>query len=100
MPMDETLAVAAIDLGGRPHVAVDLKLKVRQVGDLQAELVHDFFEGFAIGARANVHVKVLYGRSSHHHIEAVFKAFARALRVACSKDKQLETMLPSTKGLL
>jgi imidazoleglycerol-phosphate dehydratase len=100
MPMDETLAVAAIDLGGRPHAAVDLKLKVRQVGDLQAELVHDFFEGFAIGARANVHVKVLYGRSSHHHVEAVFKAFARALRVACSKDKQLAKALPSTKGLI
>jgi imidazoleglycerol-phosphate dehydratase len=100
MPMDETLAVAAIDLGGRPHVVVDLKLKVRQVGDLQAELIHDFFEGFSIGARANVHVKVLYGRSSHHHVEAVFKAFARALRVACAKDKQLKTMLPSTKGLL
>ena len=62
--------------------------------------MHDFFEGFAIGARANVHVKVLYGRSSHHHIEAVFKAFARALRVACSKDPQLKKMLPSTKGLL
>jgi imidazoleglycerol-phosphate dehydratase len=100
MPMDETLAVAAIDLGGRPHHVVDLKLKVKQVGDLQAELIHDFFEGFSIGARANVHVKVLYGRSSHHHVEAVFKAFARALRVACSKDKQLKTMLPSTKGLL
>jgi imidazoleglycerol-phosphate dehydratase len=100
MPMDETLAVAAIDLGGRPHVAVDLKLKVRRVGDLQAELIHDFFEGFSIGARANVHVKVLYGRSSHHHVEAVFKAFARALRVACSKDKQLKAMLPSTKGLM
>src|SRR5215471_15233027 len=62
MPMDETLAVAAIDLGGRPHAAVDLKVKVLKVGDLQTELVHDFFEGFAIGARANVHVKVLYGR--------------------------------------
>src|SRR6185503_3366308 len=90
MPMDETLAVAAIDLGGRPHA----------VGDLQTELVHDFFEGFAIGARANVHVKVLYGRSSHHKIEAVFKAFARALRVACAKDRRLARMLPSTKGLL
>ena len=100
MPMDETLAVAAIDLGGRPHAVVDLKVRVRLVGDLQTELVHDFFEGFAIGARANVHVKVLYGRSSHHHIEAVFKAFARALRVACSKDAQLKKMLPSTKGLL
>jgi imidazoleglycerol-phosphate dehydratase len=100
MPMDETLAVAAIDLSGRPHAVVNLKLKVRRVGDLQAELVHDFFEGFAIGARANVHVNVLYGRSSHHHVEAVFKAFARALRVACSRDVRLAKMLPSTKGLL
>jgi imidazoleglycerol-phosphate dehydratase len=100
MPMDETLAVAAIDLGGRPHAAVDLKVKIERVGDLQTELVHDFFEGFAIGARANVHVKVLYGRSSHHHVEAVFKAFARALRVAVAKDKRLAKMLPSTKGLL
>ena len=100
MPMDETLAVAAIDLGGRPHATVDLKVKVPKVGDLQTELVHDFFEGFAIGARANVHVKVMYGRSSHHHIEAVFKAFARALRVAVAKDKRLAKMLPSTKGLL
>jgi imidazoleglycerol-phosphate dehydratase len=100
MPMDETLAVAAIDLSGRPHAVVDLKVRVRMVGDLQTELVHDFFDGFASGARANVHVKVLYGRSSHHHIEAVFKAFARALRVACAKDARLARMLPSTKGLL
>ena len=100
MPMDETLAVAAVDLGGRPHAAVDLKLRVARVGDLQSELVHDFFEGFAIGARANVHVKVLYGRSSHHQVEAIFKAFARALRVATAKDRRLARMLPSTKGLL
>jgi imidazoleglycerol-phosphate dehydratase len=100
MPMDETLAVAAIDLGGRPHAVVDLNLRVVRVGDLQAELVQDFFEGFAQGARANVHLKVLYGRSSHHQVEAIFKAFARALRVACAKDRQLGKMLPSTKGLL
>jgi imidazoleglycerol-phosphate dehydratase len=100
MPMDETLAVAAIDLGGRPHAVVDLNLRVARVGDLQAELVQDFFEGFAQGARANVHLKVLYGRSSHHQVEAIFKAFARALRVACSKDRQLGRALPSTKGLL
>jgi imidazoleglycerol-phosphate dehydratase len=100
MPMDETLAVAAVDLGGRPHAVVDLRLRVKRVGDLQAELVHDFFEGFALGARANVHVKVLYGRSSHHHVEAAFKAFARALRVACAKDRQLARALPSTKGLI
>ncbi|MGH9350218.1 MAG: imidazoleglycerol-phosphate dehydratase HisB [Vicinamibacterales bacterium] len=100
MPMDETLAVAAVDLGGRPHAVVNLRLRVRRVGDLQSELVHDFFEGFAMGARANVHVNVLYGRSSHHHVEAVFKAFARALRVACARDARLAKMLPSTKGLL
>ncbi len=100
MPMDETLAVAAIDLSGRPHAVVTLKVKARMVGDLQTELVQDFFEGFASGARANVHLKVLYGRSSHHHIEAVFKAFARALRVACARDARLAKMLPSTKGLL
>ena len=100
MPMDETLAVAAIDLSGRPHTVVDTKVKVRLVGDLQTELVHDFFEGFAMGARANVHLKVLYGRSNHHKIEACYKAFARALRVACSKDRRLAKMLPSTKGLL
>jgi imidazoleglycerol-phosphate dehydratase len=100
MPMDETLAVAAVDLSGRPFAVVDLRLGVKQVGDLPTELVQDFFEGFAAAARANVHVKVLYGRSSHHQIEAIFKAFARALRVACSKDKRLAKMLPSTKGLL
>ena len=100
MPMDETLGVAAIDLGGRVHAVVDLRLRARLVGDLQTELVTDFFEGFAQGARANVHLKVLYGRSSHHKVEAVFKAFARALRVACSRDPQLGEMLPSTKELL
>lgn len=100
MPMDETLAVAAIDLGGRAHTVVDTKVRVRLVGDLQSELVDDFFEGFARGARANVHVKVMYGRSNHHKVEACFKAFARALRVACAKDRRLAAMLPSTKGLL
>jgi len=100
MPMDETLGVAAVDLGGRAHAVVDLGVKVRMVGDLQSELIHDFFEGFALGVRGNVHVKVLYGRSNHHRVEAAFKAFGRALRVACAKDKQLARMLPSTKGLL
>ena len=100
MPMDETLAVAAVDLSGRPYSVIDTKVTVRLVGDLQTELVHDFFEGFANAARANVHLKVMYGRSNHHKIEACFKAFARALRVACAKDKRLARTLPSTKGLL
>jgi len=100
MPMDETLGVAAIDLSGRIHAVVDLQLAVERVGDLQAELLGDFFDGFAQGARANVHLKILYGRSSHHQIEALFKAFARALRFACSRDRQMARTLPSTKGLL
>jgi imidazoleglycerol-phosphate dehydratase len=100
MPMDETLGVVAIDFGGRASAIIDTKVKARLVGNLQTELVPDFFEGFARGARANVHARVLYGRSSHHKIEALFKAFARALRVACSRDRRLAQMLPSTKGLL
>jgi imidazoleglycerol-phosphate dehydratase len=100
MPMDETLGVAAVDLSGRIAAIIHTGVKTRLVGDLQSELVHDFFEGFAQGARANVHLKVLYGRSNHHRIEALFKAFARALRFACSRDPQLGEVLPSTKGLL
>ncbi len=100
MPMDETLAVAAVDLGGRPCLVYRDLVKVRRVGDLQTELLEDFFGGFANHAGANVHMKVLYGRSSHHKIEAVFKCFARAMKYACSKDKTLRGQLPSTKGLL
>ena len=100
MTMDETLGLAAIDLSGRAACVVDTKVRTRLVGDLQSELVYDFFEGFSRGARANVHLKTMYGRSNHHKIEALFKAFARALRVACSRDKQLGKILPSTKGLL
>lgn len=98
--MDETLAVTALDLGGRPSLVYDQQMNVVHVGDLQTELLHDFFEGFANHAGANVHVKVLYGRSNHHKIEAVFKCFARALRYACSTDERLKDQLPSTKGLL
>ena len=100
MTMDETLGIAAIDLSGRVSSVIDTKVKTRLVGDLQSELVDDFFEGFARGARANVHLKTMYGRSNHHKVEALFKAFARALRFACMRDRQLGSMLPSTKGLL
>jgi imidazoleglycerol-phosphate dehydratase len=100
MTMDETLAVVALDLGGRPALVYKDKVKVRTVGDLQTELVEDFFGGFVNHAGANLHAKVLYGRSSHHKIEAIFKCFARALRYACSKDARLKDQLPSTKGLL
>jgi imidazoleglycerol-phosphate dehydratase len=100
LPMDETLAVVAVDMGGRPALVYKDLVRVRLVGDLQTELVEDFFGGFANHAGANVHVKVLYGRSNHHKIEAVFKCFARALKYACSTDERLKDQLPSTKGLL
>ncbi len=100
MPMDETLAVAAIDLSGRSALVYKDRVKKPVVGDLQTELVEDFFSGFVNHANANLHIKVLYGRSSHHKIEALFKCFARALRYACSTDKRLKNQLPSTKGLL
>jgi imidazoleglycerol-phosphate dehydratase len=100
MTMDEALAVVALDLGGRPALVYKDKVKVRVVGDLQTELVEDFFGGFVNHAGANLHAKVLYGRSNHHKIEAIFKCFARALRYACSKDARLKEQLPSTKGLL
>ena len=100
MPMDETLAAAAIDLSGRPHCVCRAEVAAKRVGDFQTELTEDFFQGFAQSARANVHLRVLYGRSSHHQIEALFKAFARALRFAVSRDKRLRNVLPSTKGLL
>jgi imidazoleglycerol-phosphate dehydratase len=100
MTMDETLAVCAVDLSGRVACVVDDQLTTHIVGDLVAELVPDFFDGFARGAAANVHVKVMYGRNNHHKIEAIFKAFARATRGACSKDERMKDLLPSTKGLL
>ena len=100
MPMDETLGMAAVDFCGRTAISVNTKVNVRLVGDLQSELVYDFFEGFARGARANVHARVLYGRSNHHKIESLFKAFARAVRAACWRDKRMAQFIPSTKGVL
>jgi imidazoleglycerol-phosphate dehydratase len=100
MPMDETMGMAAVDFCGRTAAVIDTKVTTRQVGDLQSELVDDFFEGFARGAKANVHARVLYGRSNHHKIEALFKAFARALRAACWRDQRMKRLLPSTKGVL
>jgi imidazoleglycerol-phosphate dehydratase len=99
-PMDETLALVAVDLGGRPALVYDHQVNVVHVGDLQTELLEDFFTGFTHHAGANLHAKVMYGRSNHHKIEAIFKCFARAMRYACSTDERLKDQLPSTKGLL
>jgi imidazoleglycerol-phosphate dehydratase len=100
MPMDETLAAVAIDFSGRPYCVCKCKFAARTVGGLQTELLEDFFGGFAQAAGANVHVELKYGRSSHHQVEAIFKAFAKAVRFAATRDPQLKRILPSTKGLL
>ena len=100
MPLDEALAVAAVDLSGRPYLVLTARFRQRLVGDLQTELVEDFFQGFATSAKANVHLKVLYGRSTHHAVEALFKSFARAMKMAVSRDARLKGEMPSTKGLL
>ncbi len=100
LPMDETLAVVAIDLGGRPALVYQDKVRTRLVGDYVTELSEDFFHGFTTHAGANLHALILHGRSNHHKIEAIFKCFARALRYAASTDERLKDQLPSTKGLL
>jgi imidazoleglycerol-phosphate dehydratase len=100
MPMDETLASVAIDFSGRPHCVCRCKFSAARVGEFQTELVEDFLGGFAQAARANVHARLIYGRSTHHQVEAIFKAFARALRFAAARDPQMKRILPSTKGLI
>ena len=100
MPMDESLAAAAVDLSGRPALVYRAPARFRLVGDLQVELLHDFFDGFATHCGTNLHLRILYGRSSHHRVEALFKCWAKAMRFACSKDERLKDQLPSTKGVL
>ena len=99
-PMDEALAIAALDISGRPYLKFNAKFRRRFCGELDTDLLEDFFYGFSAGLGANIALKVEYGRSGHHKIEALFKAFAKAMKTACSKDKRAAKELPSTKGLI
>lgn len=99
-PMDEALAVVAIDIGGRPYLQFDAQFKRRFCGDFDTDLLEDFFYGFAVTLGANVVVRMPYGRSDHHRIEAIFKAFAKAMRMACSTDPRAIENIPSTKGVI
>lgn len=99
IPMDEALVLCAIDLSGRSHYLGDLKLKEGRVGSFDVQLVDDFFEALASNAKMNLHLRRLSGRNRHHIIEAAFKAAARAMREAVSKDPRT-TEVPSTKGIL
>lgn len=99
LPMDESLAQVALDLGGRPFCSFNAQFERTNVGEFPTELVEDFFRAFSDGLRANLHITVT-GRNDHHKIEAIFKAVARALRQAVSKNEQKSEILPSTKGVL
>lgn len=100
VPMDEALAIAAVDISARPMAKIDYAHKKRRIGDFSADLVVDFFEAFAANLVANIHVKLLDGRSEHHKVEAIFKAFARALKMACEIEPRLKGRVPSSKGRL
>ena len=99
-PMDEALAVVAVDLGGRPFLQFDATFARRFCGELDTDLLEDFFHGFAVHVKGNVVVRMPYGRSDHHKIEAIFKAFGKAMRMACSTDPQAVEDIPSTKGVI
>lgn len=100
LPMDESLAEVAIDLGGRPYLVFNVPFKRDQIGDMPTELFEDFFKALSDNLCANIHVNLRYGRNDHHKAEAVFKAFAKALKSAVDKDPRAKDLLPSTKGKL
>ncbi|NIS70458.1 MAG: bifunctional histidinol-phosphatase/imidazoleglycerol-phosphate dehydratase HisB [Proteobacteria bacterium] len=100
LPMDDTLAEVALDLGGRPYLAFNCEFRREKVGDLSTEMVEHFFRSLSDSLRGNIHINVRYSRNEHHKIEAIFKACGRALRMACERDPRLEDSLPSTKGVI
>ena len=99
-PMDEALAVVAVDMGGRPYLQYDAKFKERLCGNFDTDTLEDFFYGFSVGAGSNIAVRMPFGRSDHHKIEAIFKAFAKAMKMACSTDPRAIDDIPSTKGTI
>jgi len=100
MPMDETMAIFAIDIGGRPSLKFEAKFNKEKIGDLDSDLVYDFFEAFSNNLKCNIQIRSFEARTDHHKVEAIFKAFARALKMAVSKDEKLKNSIPSTKGLI
>ena len=99
VPMDESLAAVHVDLSGRPHLMFRLPLRKRKIGDFDTELVREFFQALVNHAPLTLHAEVSYGANAHHMVEALFKAWGRALRQAVSKDEKIRGV-PSTKGKL
>lgn len=99
-PMDESLAISAVDLSGRSYLKFHAEFNDSKVGDFPTDLVEDFFIALTNSLEANIHIKVEYGRNDHHKIEAIFKSFAKALRNAIEYDDRVKDEVPSTKGIL
>lgn len=99
LPMDDALCLCAVDLGGRPYLGFDCEFKTERVGGMDTELVREFFYAVSYSAGMNIHIKMLSGENTHHMIEAMFKAFGKALDEATCKDERI-TDIPSTKGSL
>ena len=99
LPMDDALALCAVDLCGRPYLNFECEFTTERIGNLDTELIREFFYAIAYNARMNLHIKLLSGTNNHHIAEAVFKAFAKALDMAVSMDSRIEDVL-STKGSL
>jgi imidazoleglycerol-phosphate dehydratase len=100
LPMDESLALAVVDLSGRSFSKVDVQIKDERTSDFETVLLPHFFNSFAQASASTIHIKLLDGSDTHHIIEAVFKSFARALKIACSIDEKNKDAVPSTKGIL
>lgn len=99
-PMDEVLAIIAVDISGRAFVNFDVKFSREKIGDLESDTIREFFWGFARALEITIHVRLPYGENDHHKSEAIFKAFGKAMKMACSKDKRILKELPTTKGLI
>ncbi len=99
-PLDEAVSVVAVDISGRAFLNFDCKFKKAKIGDLDSDLIKEFFWGFVRHLEATLHIRVLYGENEHHKAESIFKAFGKAMKVSCSKEKRILKELPSTKGLI
>lgn len=99
-PLDEALSVVAVDISGRAYLNFDCKFKKEKIGNLESDLIKEFFWGFARHLEATLHIRALYGENEHHKAESIFKAFGKAMKMACSKEKRILKELPSTKGLI
>ena len=100
MPLDEALSRVVIDLSGRPGLEMNVDFKSGMIGGFDSQLAHEFFQGFVNHAGATLHIDNLKGENAHHQCETVFKAFARALRMATTRDARAAGTIPSTKGAL